>query len=434
MLNKVTLKLELATESEIQHTNYLSVHLKCVALNGEDSSEDVVGDVEYQLLEHGSVGRFKWVVRREFEEKGLDKQILDLTCRYLFETLNVQVIVQHVLPDNERMRTALESYPFKYVGYVRESAADTQRHENGETSIDHRLCLIFELTKNDFAGLQQCRMQSGRLSYGIDKPAVLQVEKARLGRQAKLPAGELHTFLAQRFPNQPIRIIDLGCGTGELLASLRDVLPHAHLTGVDEEESFIEIAREKHQSKDIAFRVGNFLPLAEDLYQHDVFVMRFVAQHVGLQGVEKLLADARNKVPKDALLCVIDADNRTYAFEPDLPELRILLDASQSQQLLHGGDRNVGLKVGSLALRLGLDVEFLSGAFVNSINSSHAAVEEVLDTLFYRHFNPEYLSPSERERMLVVFEKWKTLPHRIAALPMVTTILKMRSQSEEIRV
>lgn len=49
-------------------------------------------------------------------------------------------------------------------------------------------------------------------------------------------------------PNQPVRILDLGCGTGRQLFELSKVLPSAELTGIDISEANIRVAK-KDQRK-----------------------------------------------------------------------------------------------------------------------------------------------------------------------------------------
>lgn len=52
---------------------------------------------------------------------------------------------------------------------------------------------------------------------------------------------ELLTFL----PKLPYNILEIGCGTGNILALLQKHYPHAHLHGIDQATAMVEVATQK---------------------------------------------------------------------------------------------------------------------------------------------------------------------------------------------
>lgn len=54
---------------------------------------------------------------------------------------------------------------------------------------------------------------------------------------------ESHQAQAEREPQQPLRILDFGCGTGLLLAKLARLYPEAELFGVDASQPMLDQAR-----------------------------------------------------------------------------------------------------------------------------------------------------------------------------------------------
>lgn len=64
---------------------------------------------------------------------------------------------------------------------------------------------------------------------------------------------------------QPVRILDLACGTGDFAFALAERFPEAEIVGVDLTPAMLEIARAKNRSPRISFREGNAQALDSDL-------------------------------------------------------------------------------------------------------------------------------------------------------------------------
>lgn len=90
----------------------------------------------------------------------------------------------------------------------------------------------------------------------------------------------------------PIRILDLGCGTGEITRRLAQRYPQANVTGVDILEENLAIARAAQGAQDasvasrVEYRQGDAFALDFDAGSFDLVTCRHLSQAVpGFQGV-----------------------------------------------------------------------------------------------------------------------------------------------------
>lgn len=99
---------------------------------------------------------------------------------------------------------------------------------------------------------QEIRDNFSRSAVAYDKYASLQRQMAdRLVSMAACLA--------------PLRILDIGCGTGYLTARLAQAFPQAAVLGLDLAPGMVEFAREKYRAANLSFTVGDgeSLDLAE---------------------------------------------------------------------------------------------------------------------------------------------------------------------------
>jgi ubiquinone/menaquinone biosynthesis C-methylase UbiE len=80
----------------------------------------------------------------------------------------------------------------------------------------------------------------------------------------------------------PARVLDLGCGTGEITARLADLFAQAELLGVDLDEAHLERARARCEGLGgrVRFRAGDALGLDEPDGTFDLVVCRHLLQAV----------------------------------------------------------------------------------------------------------------------------------------------------------
>src|SRR5262245_34407467 len=97
-------------------------------------------------------------------------------------------------------------------------------------------------------------------------------------------------------PRPGMRVIDLGCGTGEITALLAQALPDSRVEGVDASASMLAEAREREGAR-LTFRQG----LAEEVADFSGYDLVF--SHAALQWVpdnEGLLARALRQLSPGA--------------------------------------------------------------------------------------------------------------------------------------
>jgi ubiquinone/menaquinone biosynthesis C-methylase UbiE len=89
---------------------------------------------------------------------------------------------------------------------------------------------------------------------------------------------EVAVFRRHRLPEAP-RILDVGCGTGEIAFRLAEVFPDAQITGVDIIEAHLELARQRCGAR-ARFQVADAFDLPFDTASFDLVVCRHVLQAV----------------------------------------------------------------------------------------------------------------------------------------------------------
>ena len=78
----------------------------------------------------------------------------------------------------------------------------------------------------------------------------------------------------------PIRILDLGCGTGEITARLAQLYPQASIVGVDILDGNLAIARRDNAAAGISYETGDAFALRFETAQFDLVVCRHMSQAV----------------------------------------------------------------------------------------------------------------------------------------------------------
>ncbi len=92
------------------------------------------------------------------------------------------------------------------------------------------------------------------------------------------------------------KVLDVGCGTGELILQLAQMVPGAELHGIDISPEMIEVARRKGDTRGISFSVGDVENLPFDDKTFDVVTCahsfhHYPDQHKALAEMHRVLAD-----------------------------------------------------------------------------------------------------------------------------------------------
>lgn len=104
---------------------------------------------------------------------------------------------------------------------------------------------------------------------------------------------EIYSILIDSIPfykNTPVKILDIGCGTGTFAKIIKEKFPHSKITCLDFAENMIEIAKEKlsDYSCDVSFLVGDFNNL-NIKNEYDVIVSSFALHHIQTDEEKKKL-------------------------------------------------------------------------------------------------------------------------------------------------
>ncbi len=128
-------------------------------------------------------------------------------------------------------------------------------------------------------------------------------------RQALVPLIEL----AGR-DNRPLRILDVGCGTGRTLAQLRRACPRAQLTGVDLSPYYLEVARRETASSpgvELVAANAESLPLPDASF--DAVVSVFLFHELPRAARRRVWSEVRRVLKPGGSFVVLDSIQRADA-------------------------------------------------------------------------------------------------------------------------
>ena len=114
---------------------------------------------------------------------------------------------------------------------------------------------------------------------------------------------ENHRRIVQAMaPPADSRILDVGCGTGQLAARLAQRVPHGSVLGVDPAEEMIRVARRQHRHRqNLRFEVGSSEAIPADAGAFDIAVST-ISFHHWARPVESLRDIARVLRPHGRVL------------------------------------------------------------------------------------------------------------------------------------
>lgn len=113
---------------------------------------------------------------------------------------------------------------------------------------------------------------------------------------------ENHRLIVQAVDPPPdARILDLGCGTGQLAARLAQWVPRGTVCGVDPAEEMIRVARRGYRRKNLSFEVGSSHVIPADAGAFDI-VVSTISFHHWARPAESLRDIARVLRPGGRLL------------------------------------------------------------------------------------------------------------------------------------
>ncbi len=150
--------------------------------------------------------------------------------------------------------------------------------------------------------------------------------------------------LFRRYGLSPdIRVLDAGCGTGEISARLAEMYPLAKVLGIDVLEHHLEYARQRYArlAPRLSFEAQDLfaLPAADATY--DLTVCRHVVQAV--PHADRVIAELARVTKPGGVVHVIAEDYNMMHFAADLPGVREFWNDAPAQfGAANGVDNFVG--------------------------------------------------------------------------------------------
>ncbi|KAK4946363.1 hypothetical protein LTR10_014561 [Elasticomyces elasticus] len=139
------------------------------------------------------------------------------------------------------------------------------------------------------------------------------------------------------------RILDVGCGPGTITADLAALVPQGSVIGGDAVESVLQQASAFASSRDltnITFQKidANNLPFPDNTF--DIVYCHQVLQHV--KDPVQILKEMRRVAKPSGIIAAREADYRSFAWYPELPEITRWADLYQQVAKTNGGEPNAG--------------------------------------------------------------------------------------------
>ncbi len=198
----------------------------------------------------------------------------------------------------------------------------------------------------------------GSQSYLLTNTAIRAQEERRLRFQAEALFPLELTHLRQTGLRDQLRILELGCGTGEFLAQILDVFPGSQLWGMDRNERLLEKARERLPKGTWLFGDLHDEHTLETLFatfEPDFILIRYVLQHMSGEDARSVLRSVRRLKPRSCRVIAIDACDSELRFEPPSPALDSLSRKKIELQKSRGGDRTIGSRLATLFSEAGFE-------------------------------------------------------------------------------
>jgi len=187
--------------------------------------------------------------------------------------------------------------------------------------------------------------QPDRYSHGHHESVLL----SHLWRTAENSAAFLLPHLSDH-----ARLLDIGCGPGNISADLAKILSSGSVTAIDRAEEIIDRAAQSFPAKDypnLSFAIGDTYALEYPDASFDVVYAHQVLQH--LSDPIAALKEMRRVLSPEGLLAVRDTDYAAFVWWPQDPRLTRWMEIYHLITAANGANADAGRQLRSWVLEAG---------------------------------------------------------------------------------
>jgi ubiquinone/menaquinone biosynthesis C-methylase UbiE len=180
-------------------------------------------------------------------------------------------------------------------------------------------------------------------TYSFDEFEERKQELARLKEQASSFWQQEKTVLVAHGIQNCHNILDLACGPGVVTRKIKSLVPDSHVTGVDLNESLLNVAISDSQQDGFdspTFRKADCTNLPFETSSFDFVYARFLFQHLCDPGAA--VAEINRVLTPGGRVVIVDVDDRDLNVTPSCSSFGQLTRAAGVFQSQGGGNRHVG--------------------------------------------------------------------------------------------
>ena len=187
-------------------------------------------------------------------------------------------------------------------------------------------------------------------------------------------------------PNDPpsarsaLRILDAGCGTGEISSRLADLFPHAHVLGVDIIDAHLELARERCAQYGPRLQFGH--QSIYDLAAHDGTYDLTLCRHVlhSIPHADRAIAELVRVTRPGGWVHLVPEDYGMLHFQPGGLDIRAFWHETPARYAAATGtDLFVGRNAYSILVDLGLTDIRVSYVTVDTVRVERETFARIIE-------------------------------------------------------